>query len=151
MTYDVFRMIFMISAIAAGAFFGISILLFFVLRIPEVISYLTGKTRQKGIEEIIKSGKSNAIEKKQSKVEKAISTSVENSTQKNVNSLNKQDLHEQDANTVRLRTANLHHENTDTVELPTAELQPGTSNMHGDAAVFAIEYEITYIHTEEQI
>ncbi|MBQ7432172.1 MAG: hypothetical protein IJV50_01690 [Lachnospiraceae bacterium] len=135
MTYDVFRMIFMISAIAAGAFFGISILLFFVLRIPEVISYLTGKTRQKGIEEIIKSGKSNAAVKRQEKEENSVSVPSQNNGTKQ-NALQIDDLSKQGA---------------DTVELPTAELQPGISNMHGDAKVFAIEYEITYIHTEEQI
>ena len=51
-TYEMYRYIFMGGLIASGVFFAISVLLFFVLKIPSVISDLTGRTARKAIENI---------------------------------------------------------------------------------------------------
>ena len=42
MTYEMYRYVFLGAAVACGIFFAISAVLFFVLRIPKVISDLTG-------------------------------------------------------------------------------------------------------------
>ena len=55
-SYDQYHSIFIIGLIMAGVFLVVSAILFFVLRIPAVIGYLSGSTAKKAIEEI-KSGK----------------------------------------------------------------------------------------------
>ncbi|MBQ9975822.1 MAG: hypothetical protein IJP16_04865 [Clostridia bacterium] len=52
MTYEIYRYIFLGSAVLCGIMVAVSIVLFFVLRIPSVIGDLTGLTAKKGIENI---------------------------------------------------------------------------------------------------
>ena len=52
MSYTVFRVFFLGGAILAVVFLVISVILFFVLKIPRVFGYLTGATRRKGVESI---------------------------------------------------------------------------------------------------
>lgn len=52
MTYEVYRYIFIGGAILAAIMFIISVILFFVLKIPSVIGDLTGTTRRKAIEDM---------------------------------------------------------------------------------------------------
>ena len=51
-SYDQYNMIFMIGLVLAGLFLVLSAVLFFVLRIPAVIGYLSGSTAKKEIAEI---------------------------------------------------------------------------------------------------
>ncbi len=52
MSFEMYRYIFFGASIACGIFFAISVILFFTLRIPRVISDLTGRTARKAIENI---------------------------------------------------------------------------------------------------
>lgn len=52
MTYDVYRYIFIGAAILCGIMFVVSVLLFILLKIPKVISDLTGATARKAIKSI---------------------------------------------------------------------------------------------------
>ncbi len=52
MSYEAYRYIFLGGLIACGVFFVIAVILFFALKIPNVISYLSGRTARKGIESI---------------------------------------------------------------------------------------------------
>lgn len=52
MTYDVYRYIFLGAAAGAGVMLVLSAVLFFALRIPRVISDLTGRTAKRAIEKI---------------------------------------------------------------------------------------------------
>ena len=52
MTYEMYRYVFLGGAIASGLMFAVSIVLFFTLKIPKVISDLTGRTARKAIEDI---------------------------------------------------------------------------------------------------
>lgn len=52
MTYETYRYIFLGGAIACGIFFAIAVILFFALKIPKVISDLSGRTARKAIENI---------------------------------------------------------------------------------------------------
>ncbi len=52
MTYDTYRIIFYIAIVLAPFFFLISVLLFFVLKIPECLGIISGRTDRKAVEEI---------------------------------------------------------------------------------------------------
>lgn len=52
MTYEIYRYIFLGGAIACGIMVVLSAVLFFTLRIPKVISDLSGRTARKAIENI---------------------------------------------------------------------------------------------------
>lgn len=52
MTYDVYRYIFIGAAVLCGILFVISVLLFILLKIPKVISDLSGATARKAIKNI---------------------------------------------------------------------------------------------------
>lgn len=54
MSYDQFNMFFIIGLVFAGLFLALSIVLFFVLKVPAVVGYLTGATERKAISEIRK-------------------------------------------------------------------------------------------------
>lgn len=50
MTYETYRMLFMMGAIAAAVMLTLSVMLFFLLHIPAVIGYITGRTARKAVE-----------------------------------------------------------------------------------------------------
>ena len=52
MTYETYRYIFVIAAVLCGVMFGVSVLLFFLLKIPAVIGNLSGSTARKSIRTI---------------------------------------------------------------------------------------------------
>ena len=83
MTYDVYMMIFNVGAILAGIMFTVSLVLFFVLKIPAVIGDLSGATARKAIADIRnqneesgeKAYKSSAVNKERGKLTDRISPS----------------------------------------------------------------------------
>ena len=52
MTYDAYRYIFFVTIILAPVFLVLSVVLFFVLKIPAAIGILSGRTERKAVEEI---------------------------------------------------------------------------------------------------
>lgn len=52
MTYEIYRYIFIGAAIACGIMLAVTVLLFFVLKIPAVIGDLSGRTARKAIADI---------------------------------------------------------------------------------------------------
>lgn len=52
MTYDMYRLIFIVGAIACAIMFLVSVILFVALKIPYVIGDLSGRNAKKAIEEI---------------------------------------------------------------------------------------------------
>lgn len=52
LSYEQFMLIFYVGIVAAGIFFVLSIVLFFILRVPEIIGDLSGSTARKAIENI---------------------------------------------------------------------------------------------------
>ena len=52
MTYEVYRYIFIISAILCGIMLIVSVLLFILLKIPRIINDLSGRTAKKAIKNI---------------------------------------------------------------------------------------------------
>ena len=54
MSYDIYRLIFIGAAIACGVMFLVSVILFIVFKIPNIIGNLTGHSAKKAIEDIKK-------------------------------------------------------------------------------------------------
>ena len=54
MTYDIYKLIFIVGAIACAVMFVVSVILFITLKIPNVIGDLTGRNAKKAIENIRK-------------------------------------------------------------------------------------------------
>lgn len=83
MTYDVYMNIYMVGLVLAGIMLVISVILFFVLKIPAVIGDLSGATAKKAIENIRnqneesgdKAYKSSAVNKERGRITDKISSS----------------------------------------------------------------------------
>lgn len=67
MTYEMYRSVFLISLIACGVMAVVSVLLFFVLQIPKVVGDLSGSTAKKAIQDIRKQTEGGGERRYQSK------------------------------------------------------------------------------------
>ena len=85
MSYDTYRLIFIGAAIACGVMFLVSVTLFFVFKIPNIIGNLTGRNAKKAIEDIKRqnesyaySDKANALNGKKEITEKISTARLDN-------------------------------------------------------------------------
>lgn len=175
MTYENYRMIFYFASVACGVCFIVTVLLFFLLRIPRIISDISGRTARKGIQKIRernelsgdKAYKSSPVNRQRGKVtdrigvEAAVSvrntfstgiTTEKISTQKLTNGLETEVLHTGGQETEVL---GLSRNETEVLYAPSGnetELlhENGTINNKFKSFV-VIEREITFVHTEEQV
>lgn len=165
MTYEMYRYVFLGAAIACGVLFAVSVILFFALRIPKVIGDLTGRTARKAIENIRmqneqsgdKSFQSSAVNMQRGKLTDKITQSgrlvpreaTPFGTGVITEKISTQQLPvekpagETTVLTVTDETSVLGSGIGETVVLDTSEPQT--------AQTFTIEYEITFIHTDEVI
>lgn len=171
MTYDSYRYIFFIAAALCGLMLAVTIVLFFALRIHDVIGDLSGRTARKAIQEIRerneqtgnKVHKSSPINKKRGSLTDKISASgrlIKNS----------QETAFSVARTEKIATSKLTGEETSLLAEGTALPRQNGMESHettllqevsGDNALppqyavpntfFEIEFDITYIHSEEYI
>lgn len=162
MSYEIYRYIFIGAAILCGAMIITSVLLFILLKIPKVIGDLTGRTAKKAIENIRnqnessgdKTYRSSLVNQERGKLTDKISPSgrlIHNPT----------DLLGSAMATEKIGTQQLILDETavlDTgneTEVLSGELNSGgnettvLSPQNSSNNVFEIEYEITYIHTNE--
>lgn len=172
MSYEMYRYIFLGGLIACGVFFVISVVLFFTLRIPKVISDLTGRTARKAIENIRmqneksgdKSYQSSAVNLERGKITDKISQSGRLMP-------NESTAFGTGVITEKISTMQLDQPAGETEVLSAAEETSVLSSPAGETAVlapamgetealapapqpgqaFAVEYEITFIHTSEVI
>lgn len=178
MTYEIYRYIFLGGAILAGIMFVVSVLVFFLLKIPTVIGDLTGANARKAIESIRnqnestgdKTYRTSQVNRERGKITDKISPSGR---------LIKDPSHSLHGamGTEKISTQRLHSEdvtNETTVLTSGSETTVLTSELTGGSETtllsqethanettvlnappivntFAIEYEITYIHTDEII
>ena len=164
MTYDIYRYIFMGGAILAGIMFVLSVLLFFFLKIPHVLGDLTGRNARKAIENIRNQNESSGdklyktsqVNRERGKLTDKISPSgslmrdpsgvLGGGGAMATEKISTQELPPQADETTVLDTANETTVlNSEAGETTLLDAQPDT------APVFQIEYEITYIHSEEVI
>lgn len=173
MTYEVYRYIFIGGAGLAGLCLAIAIILFFALRIPSVVGDLTGATARKGIANIrnqnentgVKTYKSSAVNRERGKITDRITptgTLIKNPT----------DVMGGAMETTKIATGRLEAEARESYETTLLEengsnettvlsddgygettlLDKGSDGQSVDGNVaFAIEYDITFIHTDEVI
>lgn len=173
MTYDVYRYIFLGGAGLAGLCLVVAVILFFILKIPSVIGDLTGATARKAIENIRnqnessgdKTYKSSAVNRERGKLTDKITptgTLIKNPT----------DLMGGAMATTKIGTQQLAAEAQqayetsildnagssettvlnasgagETTVLEQASMEQSVDNSN----VFVIEYEVTFIHTDEVI
>lgn len=163
MTYETYRYIFLGSLLACGVFFVITIVLFFVLQIPRVISDLTGRTAKKAIANIRmqnelsgdKTYQTSAVNMERGKLTDKISqsgrlvprTATTYGTAFNTEKISTQQLDAADGTDVLVHEA---AGETDVLYSPAGETAVLTP-VEQPAQVFAVEYEITFIHTNEVI
>ena len=173
MTYDIYRYIFFGGAGLAGLSLIIAVILFFVLKIPSVIGDLTGSTARKAIENIRnqnessgdKTYKSSAVNRERGKLTDKITptgTLIKNPTDlmggaMATTKIGTQQLatEAQQAYETSLLEDTGSSETTvlstsgagETTVLEQTAMEQGADNSN----VFVIEYEITFIHTNEVI
>ncbi len=164
MTYEIYRYIFIGAAVLCAIMLITSILLFILLKIPKVIGDLTGRTARKAIENIRnqnessgdKTYRSSLVNQERGKLTDKISPSgrlIRNPT----------DLLGGAMATEKIGTQKLVSDETAVLDSgnETTLLTDELTNPANETAVlsqndisnniFEIEYEITYIHTDEVI
>ena len=176
MTYDIYRYIFIGAAILCGIMFVVSVLIFILLKIPKVISDLTGATARKAIKNIReqneasgdKAYKVSAFNEARGKLTDKISPSGNiihqyqaqmrgiDTTKINTQELQVDEAADQTSVLDQYNeTSLLGNEGTGETAVLTAPEQ-----VHGETSVlnpivadttFSVEFEITYIHTNECI
>ncbi len=161
MSYENYRYVFIGAAILCGVMILTSILLFVLLRIPKVIGDLTGRTAKKAIENIRnqnetsgdKTYRSSLVNRERGKLTDKISPSgrlIKNPT----------DLLSGAMATEKIGTQQLVSNETSVLDFSdeTAVLSGELTSVGDETTllasdysneVFEIEYEITYIHTNE--
>lgn len=178
MTYEMYRSIFLWTAIACGVLFVVTLVLFFVLRIPKIMGDLSGRTARKAIENIRmhneqtgdKTYRSSPVNLQRGKLTDKISRSgrlvPREATPFGTGTIT------QKIATMKLPQENAGNETTllSTAEETTvladettvlAETSLPQSDGYGEtsvlqaypqaAQIFEVEYEITFIHTAEVI
>lgn len=173
MSYEMYRYIFLGALIACGIFFVVAVILFFTLNIPKVISDLTGRTARKAIENIRmqneqsgdKTYQSSAVNLERGKLTDKISRSgrlmprdatpfgtgvitEKISTMELEQPAGETDVLDQTAGETDVLTPVAGE--TD-VLAPAAGETEVLSSVEQPVQVFTIEYEITFIHTDEVI
>lgn len=163
MTYELYRLVFLLALIACGVMAVVSAILFFTLKIPRVIGDLTGHTARKAIEDIRKqneqtgdkSHRSSAVNRQRGKITSKISqsgnlmkhpespfgtgvTTEQLAERKNIRYCEETTVLEP-----AQETTVLYSENGGMTAQDLPETDP--------APYFGIEYEITFLHTNEVI
>lgn len=173
MSYEVLRYIFYGSAILSGIMFVISVVLFFVLKIPHVVGDLTGSNARKAIEKIRnqneasgdKVHKTSHVNRERGKITDKISPSgrlLKDPTGQvggamPTEKIGTQQLPQTDETTVLGGNETTVLGGNETTVLgggePSAYGAGETTVLSATEApvLFQIEYEITYIHTDEVI
>ena len=176
MTYDTYRYIFIGAAILCGIMFVVSVLVFILLNIPKVISDLTGATARKAIKNIReqneasgeKAYKVSAFNEARGKLTDKISPSgnVIQQHQAQMRGIDTTKI-----NTQQLQTDEAENQTTvlgqyaettllsnegvgETSVLTASEQTYGETSVLSDVVpdtIFSVEFEITYIHSNEVI
>lgn len=169
MTYEIYRYIFLGGAILAGIMLIVSILVFIFLKIPTVIGDLTGANARKAIENIRnqnestgdKAYRTSAVNRERGKLTDKISSSgrlIKDPSHSlhgamGTEKISTQQLHPEDgSNETTVLTGELAGGSETTVlSSENHENETTVLNAQSFNNEFVIEYEITYIHTDEVI
>lgn len=169
--YDIYRWIFIGGLIGCGLFLVIAAILFFTLNIPKVISDLTGRTARKAIENIRmqneqsgdKSYQSSAVNLERGKLTDKISRSgrlvprgeTPFGTGRITEKISTQKLDEVEQPCGETEVLEQPYGETEVLTPAYGETEvlaaPQETVPQQPGQIFTVEYEITYIHTEEVI
>jgi len=151
MTYEIYRYIFLGGAILAGIMFALSVILFFLLRIPDVIGDLSGSNARKAIKKIKQDSQKREEEAHRGSKNKGMITTDKLSTlRRNSKSASRGGETTESCGTESLSPRDSMSETA--AAIPVApEYDPITSGPPDESSEFVIEYQITYIHTDEVI
>lgn len=172
MTYEMYRLVFIVGAALSGAMLALAVILFFTLKIPSVIGNLTGATARKTIEKMRSqsaeaadgAGKSGSAGQRDVVTDRI---SVSGRLQKRAH-LTAGAMETEKLGTQRLsKEAAASAANETTVLLPPAAETTLLSTGNSETTLlapemspavpinsnvqFQIEYELTYIHSDEVI
>ncbi len=180
MTYEIYRYIFIGGAVLAGIMFVVSVLVFFALNIPTVIGDLTGANARKAIENIRnhnestgeKTYRTSRVNKERGRLTDKISPSgrlIKNPSRSlhgamGTEKIGTQRLNQDGNNETTVLTGELTQSSETTVLTSELTQSSETTLLTQDAPanetsvlneptnnIFVIEYEITYVHTNEMI
>lgn len=170
MTYEMYRYIFWGALAACGIFFLITVALFFMLRIPKVIGDLTGRTARKAIDDIRKSNEqsgdktyqSSAVNLERGKLTDKISQSGRlvprdgtpfgtGFITEKISTQQLDPVGETDVLSATDETSILSEPVGETAVLDSPVGQTELLTPVEPVQAFTVEYEITYIHTNEVI
>ena len=157
MTYEIYQYIFYGSLIMCIIMLVLSIILFFVFKIPKIVGFLTGATARKAIKSInehTEQSMSQRLKQKKGKLHNEIDFSSSGKLMKKTNV----SMDSDSPVTEKFKTASLAPYNETTVLLQMSSLEEtsvlnnkaGTDN-GSEPKEFAIIYDITYIWTDEII
>ena len=164
MTYEIYRYIFICGAVLAVGMFIISVLVFFLLDIPSVVGNISGASEKKGIESIRNQSKNYENKNSQSydhaKDRGRITDKISPSGNiiKNPSASIEGVIETEKISSVRLSPANettvltgeLSAYSPETTVLSEETVSDETTLLDTSSG-FVVEYEITYIHTDEVI
>lgn len=181
MTYEIYRYIFIGAAILSALMLFVAVLLFILLKIPRVIGDLSGRTARKAIENIRnqneasgdKTYRSSAVNRERGKITDRISPTgsllktptdplvAGMATEKiGTRKLSSEDTEVLDSGATTVLDSNSNETTVLSAEIGGNETtvlfaQPSEAAFPDEAlqtgTVFEIEYEITYIHTDEAV
>lgn len=169
MSYEIYRYIFYGGAILAAVMLAVTVLLFFVYKIPTVIGDLTGANARKAIENIRNQNESSGdklyktsqVNRERGKLTDKISPSgslmrdpsgILGGGAMATEKISTQQLPQVDETTVLESNETTVLSSNETTVLDNAGAGETTVLTTEDVpAVFQIEYEITFIHTDEVI
>lgn len=172
MTYDVYRYIFFGGAGLAGLSFVITVILFFVLKIPRVVGDLTGATARKAIENIRNQNENRegisqngraALKDRGSLTDKITGSGriIRKTADAGSDAMMTTKISTQQLNSaaqLSYETSLLTDTGNETTLLSEGGIgettvldQNNIAQYNDDAQMFVIEYEITFIHTNEVI
>lgn len=162
MTYEIYRYIFLGGAILAGIMLVVSVLVFILLKIPTVIGDLTGANARKAIENIRsqnestgnKTYRTSVVNRERGKLTDKITPSGR--LIKNVSENLHGAMATEKIGTQQLQSEDVTNETTVLTDVAETTVLSGANETTlltspESSQSFVVEYEITYIHTAEEI
>ena len=150
MTYETYRIIFIAGAVACGVMLAVSVLLFFLLKVPHLIGDLSGSTARKAIrgireknaatgDKVFRSSPVNAARGRLTDRMTPSGRIIQRSpTPYGPGAVTSKLLQEQAADATTLLAEN---------QMP----QEGETTLLSEPPAIAVEFDITFVHTQERI
>lgn len=155
MTYETYRIIFIAGAVACGVMLAVSVLLFFLLKVPHLIGDLSGSTARKAIRGIREKNASTGDKVfRSSPVNAARGRLTDRMTPSGRIIQRSPTPYGPGAITSKISTQELLQEQAADATTLLAENQmpqEGETTLLSEPSAIAVEFDITFVHTQERI